>query len=99
MTHYLEQRHPLNAIGANPLIASIRYRCECAENEVLQISAVFDMHTTEEQFVWTMKQLWRDVKFEVEQHLTPPQMVPAAGAAPASPAPQTGVLLLNETGG
>jgi hypothetical protein len=65
MTHALRQRHPLNAVGANPLVASLRYRCECAENEVLQIQVVMDMNTSEEQFAWTMRQLWRDVKFEV----------------------------------
>ena len=74
MTHRLRQRHPLNAIGANPLIASLRYRCQCNENEVLQIQTVMDMDTSEEKFVWTMRQLWRDVQFEVEQHLNPPQL-------------------------
>jgi hypothetical protein len=72
MTHRLGQRHPLNAIGANPMIVSLRYRCECATNEVLQISVVLDMDCDEERFVMTMKQMWRDVKFEVEQHLNPP---------------------------
>lgn len=72
MTHQLRQRHPLNAVGHNPLIASLRYRCECTTNEVVQIQAVIDMDTDEERFVWTMRQLWRDVKFEVEQHLRPP---------------------------
>ena len=72
MTHALRQRHPLNAVGANPLIASLRYRCECATNEVLQIQVVIDASATEEQFIWTMRQLWRDVRFEVEQHLNPP---------------------------
>jgi hypothetical protein len=73
MTHGLRQRHPLNAIGANPLICSLRYRCECAENEVLQIHVAIDMDTEEEKFIWTMRQLWRDVKFEVEHHLNKPQ--------------------------
>lgn len=71
MTHGLRQRHPLNACGVNPLVASLRYRCECAGNEVLQIHAVIDKDTSEEHFIWTMRQLWRDVKFEVEQHLNP----------------------------
>jgi hypothetical protein len=75
MTHRLRQRHSLNAIGANPLICSLRYRCQCNENEVLQISVVLDMNTSEEAFVMTMKQLWRDVKFEVDQHLNPPEKV------------------------
>jgi hypothetical protein len=92
MTRRLRERHPLNAIGHNPLVVSLRYRCECAENEVLQIGAVIDIGLSEEAFLWTMAQLWRDVKFEVEQHLRPPQLVPAPGAAPSFPAPQTGVL-------
>lgn len=75
MTHTLEQRHPLNGCGSNPLIASLRYRCECVGNEVLTISAVLDMSVDEEAFVWTMRQLWRDVKFEVQQHLNPPTKV------------------------
>jgi len=74
MTHRLRERHPLNAIGANPLICSLRYRCECAENEVLQIQVAIDMHTDEEKFIWTMRQMWRDVKFEIEQHLNPPAL-------------------------
>jgi hypothetical protein len=73
MTHRLRQRHPLNACGSNPLIASLRYRCECAGNEVLQIQVVMDMDTPEERFIWTMRNLWRDVQFEVEQHLKPQQ--------------------------
>jgi hypothetical protein len=72
MTHRLSQRHPLHACGPNPLIASLRYRCECAGNEVLQIQVVIDKDATEEMFVMTMRQLWRDVKFEVEQHINPP---------------------------
>jgi hypothetical protein len=54
------------------MIVSLRYRCECATNEVLQISIVLDMDCDEERFVMTMKQMWRDVKFEVEQHINPP---------------------------
>lgn len=75
MTHRLRERHPLNAIGANPLIISLRYRCQCNENEVLQIGMAIDMNTTEEMFVMTVKQMWRDVQFEVEQHLKPPAAV------------------------
>jgi hypothetical protein len=73
MTHRLRQRHPLNAVGANPLIASLLYRCECATNEVLQIQVVLNKDATEEQFIWTMRQMWRDVQFEIEQHINPPQ--------------------------
>ena len=29
------------------------------------------MNVSEEQFLWTMRQMWRDVKFEVEQHINP----------------------------
>jgi hypothetical protein len=77
MAHRLAQRHPLNAVGHNPLIASLRYRCECAENEVLTINTVLDRNMPEEAFIWTMRQLWRDLNFEVEQHLNPPKV--AAG--------------------
>lgn len=69
MTHRLRERHPLNAVGNSPLVASLRYRCECATNEVLQIQVVIDKDISEDQFIWTMRQLWRDVQFEVEQHI------------------------------
>jgi hypothetical protein len=72
MTHRLRERHPLNAIGENPLIVSLRYRCQCNENEVLQIGMAIDMNVSEEMFVMTVKQMWRDVQFEIEQHLRPP---------------------------
>lgn len=68
MTHGLRERHPQHAIRS-PLVASLRYRCECAANEVLKIQVVLDKDVTEEQFVWTMRQLWRDVQFEVGQHI------------------------------
>jgi hypothetical protein len=73
MTHRLEQRHPLNAIGHNPMTVTLRYRCQCATNEVLSIAVAIDMECSEEKFLWTMRQMWRDVKFEVEQHLNPPE--------------------------
>lgn len=72
MTHGCRERHPLNAVGHNPLVISLRYRCECATNEVLTQSLVLDRSTDEERFIWTMRQLWRDVQFEIEQHLKPP---------------------------
>lgn len=73
MTHRLRERHPLNAIGHNPLIIQLRYRCQCNENEVLQIGMAIDIDSSEEAFMWTVRQMWRDVKFEVEQHLNPPE--------------------------
>lgn len=71
MTHAVRQRHPLNGIGANPLTVTLRYHCTCATNEVLSIAVVLDKNITEQQFVFTMKNLFQDVKFEVEQHLKP----------------------------
>jgi len=76
MTHNLRQRHPSNAVGDNPMVVSLRYRCECATNEVLNIQVVMDMNASEDQFVWTMRNLWRDVKFEVQQHLNRPEPAP-----------------------
>ena len=69
MTHRLERAHPLHAVAVRPMIASLRYRCQCAAGEVLQIQVVMDLDTTEEKFLWTMQQLWKDVKFEISQHL------------------------------
>ena len=71
MTHRLERRGHENPMLA-PLVVNLRYRCECAKNEVLQIAVVLDMDTEEERFIWTMRQLWRDVKTEVAQHLKQP---------------------------
>jgi len=68
MTHLLRERHPQHAL-VDPMIATLRYRCTCATKEVLQISVALDAHTTEEQFLWTMRQMWRDVQFKVAQHL------------------------------
>ncbi len=87
MTHLLRERHPLNAIGHNPLVVSLRYRCQCATNEVLQIAAVIDMDSEEDRFVWTMRRLWQDLKFEVEQHINPPQK--GIRDADSTPAEQT----------
>lgn len=69
MAHALEQNHPLHAAGRHPLTASLRYRCECGNKEVLTIQVVMDMDMTEDRFVWTMRQLWKDVRFEVAQHI------------------------------
>jgi hypothetical protein len=73
MTHRLQQRHHLHGVGGNPMVATLRYRCECAENEVLSIAVVLRADATEDEFMWTMRQMWRDVKFEVEQHLKRPE--------------------------
>jgi len=88
MTHELRQRHPLNAIGPNPLVATLRYRCTCATNEVLTISVVIDIDADEERFIWTMRRLWHDVKFEVETHLNPPATASSAGPSPSAQPPQ-----------
>jgi len=76
MPHALTARHPDNAIGHNPLVATLRYRCSCANNEVVTIHAVIDANATEDMFLETMKRLLRDVKFEVEQHLRPTGEIP-----------------------
>lgn len=68
MTHRLRSRDPKSP-WLNPLVVSLRYRCECAANEVLQIQCVLDIDVPEWQFLETMKQLRRDVLFEVEQHV------------------------------
>lgn len=68
MTHALSKRNVLNPWN-NPLVVSLRYRCECATNEVLTIQVVLDKDTDERTFLWTMTQLWKDMKFEVLQHI------------------------------
>jgi len=59
---------------ANPFMVSMRYQCECTGGEVIQISTVFDLkeykdNADEELFVWTMKRMFRDMKFEIAQHI------------------------------
>ena len=61
-------------VHANPFMVSMRYQCECAGGEVLQISTVFDLkdvegNTDEEIFLWTVKRMFRDMKIEIRQHL------------------------------
>jgi hypothetical protein len=80
MPHGLERRHPLNACGANPLTVTLRYRCECAGNEVIAISVILDRDCSKEQFSFTMEMLYRDIMFEVQQHLNPPETTPNASS-------------------
>lgn len=68
MTHRLARRHEKNPL-LNPLVVSLRYRCDCATNEVLSIQVVLDEDITEEHFTWVMHNLWRDLQTEVQQHL------------------------------
>jgi hypothetical protein len=69
MVHRLAKPgQPLHAAGPAPLTATLRYRCECANNEVLTVSVVMSVDVNEEIFVWTMQQLWRDVQTEILQH-------------------------------
>lgn len=84
MPHLLMERdgedgrsHP-NAFVA-PFIISMRYRCECANGEVIQINTVFDLETlkvdwdkrrieNEEALLWTVKRMLRDMLTEIQQH-------------------------------
>ena len=59
----------MNAVGPDPLMITLRYRCECHAKETLQIGMVVDMNLPEEMFVMTVKQMWRDMKTEVAQHV------------------------------
>ena len=69
MPHRLAQHNDLNAVGANPLQITARYRCACGTKEVLTIALMIDLNVPEEMFVWTMQRLLRDLRTEVEQHL------------------------------
>lgn len=71
MAHFLTNRHELNAVGMKPLTLSARYQCECTGKEVITIQALIDLDCPEEQFLWTMKRLRDDIRFEVRQHLKP----------------------------
>lgn len=52
-----------------PMTASLRYRCACGDREVLSIAVVLDIEAPEEVFLLTMRDLLRDMKTEVAQHL------------------------------
>ncbi len=81
MTHRLSRpNEPLNPMGRTPMVASLRYRCACGNQELLSIQTVFDTTATEDQFVWAMRMLWRDMQTEVRQHLEV-QDVPLRAAA------------------
>jgi hypothetical protein len=70
MVHRLENpNEPRNAVGLAPMTASLRYRCACGNQELLNIQVVFDSETDEWRFVETMKALWRDMQTEIAQHL------------------------------
>ena len=72
MPHALMKKHELSPFES-PLLMTLRYRCGCANNEVLTIQTVFKLDVSEEQFVWTLKQLYRDLRFEVQQHIGEPK--------------------------
>lgn len=70
MTHRLSRPgDPLVPFGRTPMVASLRYRCACGNQELLSIQTVFTSEATEEQFVWAMTMLWRDMQTEIRQHL------------------------------
>ena len=67
MTHRLEKPTEHSPIQG-PLVATLRYRCSCANNEVLTISVVMPLEMPEEQFMWVMRNQWRDMQTEIKQH-------------------------------
>jgi hypothetical protein len=70
MVHRLANpNEPRNAVGPAPMVASLRFRCACGNQELLSIQVVFDSEVDEFRFVETMKDLWRDMQTEIEQHL------------------------------
>jgi len=69
MVHRLAKPgNPHNAAGLAPLTVTLRYRCACANNEVLTVSIVLPMECEEDTFMATMRMLWRDVQTEIKQH-------------------------------
>lgn len=79
MPHKLMKRDVHSAIP-EPFLVTARYRCPCATGEILSVAVVIDLDEPEETFLWTMKQLRDDVRFEVLQHLD-------NGAPPSRKAP------------
>lgn len=72
MPHRLAEHDPHSAVD-NPMTGTLRYRCGCANNEVITISVVFDAAADEERFLYTMRQAFRDLRFEIKQHIAPPR--------------------------
>lgn len=75
------EKHP-NAFTA-PFMISMRYRCSCANNEVIQINTVFDLDhlgvdwqarriVNEDVLHWTIKRMIRDMLTEIRQHTNRP---------------------------
>ncbi len=67
MTHRLS--HPgnhLNAAGAAPMTATLRYKCDCGNRELLTISVVFDVYQSEAMFLETMRMAFRDMHTEIK---------------------------------
>jgi hypothetical protein len=71
------EKHP-NAFMA-PFMISMRYRCSCANNEVITINTVFDLDmlgvdwekrriVNEDTLHWTIKRMIRDMLIEIRQH-------------------------------
>lgn len=76
MTHRLETPSRDNPVR-NPLTATLRYRCACHNEEVLQISTVLALDAEEEVFMWQMRMMWRDMRTEIAQHTKPrPEPLP-----------------------
>lgn len=75
-----KEQHP-NAFTA-PFMVTMRYRCSCANNEVITINTVFDLEQlgvdwgarkihNEEALLWTVKRMLRDMLTEIKQHTKP----------------------------
>lgn len=70
MTHRLSiPGEARNAVGLVPMTVALRYRCGCGDKELLSIQVVLDATTEESYFLETMRSLWRDMQFEVKQHI------------------------------
>lgn len=68
MVHHLAQRNKHSAIQ-EPVIVTMRYRCVCANGEVLALSTVIDLEVGDEIFNFMMQQIIKDVRIEIAQHL------------------------------
>lgn len=74
MTHRLRQPNPDSPWGS-PLVVGMRYQCECGNAEVINIQAVIDLGVSQEQFVWMVKNLRKDMLLEIQQHIEAAQDV------------------------
>lgn len=53
----------------DPIVVTMRYRCSCANGEVITISTVINIDQHDKVHAMIMDQMRRDLAREIEQHI------------------------------